>query len=49
MGLVPSDDVLRQLAVFWIGDVVAIACVTPTVLLVGQPWLGDGDGVLQLE
>ena len=39
--LVASDDILRQLAVFWIGDVVAIACITPTVLLVGRPWLGD--------
>lgn len=34
-GLVPRDDLARSIGLFWVGDVVGIAAVTPAVLVVG--------------
>lgn len=36
VGLVPTDDLLRSFAIFWIGDAVAIVCLTPALLLAGD-------------
>jgi diguanylate cyclase (GGDEF)-like protein/PAS domain S-box-containing protein len=53
VGLVPTDEVLRSLAIFWIGDAVGIVCLTPFLLLVGasvrdrRPFpLSDRDGTM---
>ena len=35
VGLVPTDDIVRSLAIFWVGDAVGIVCLTPVLLLVG--------------
>ena len=36
IGLVESGDVLRQAALFWIGDVVGAACLLPALVLIGD-------------
>ena len=39
VGLVDSADYFHQVALFWVGDVVGVACVTPALLLVGVSYL----------
>jgi diguanylate cyclase (GGDEF)-like protein/PAS domain S-box-containing protein len=36
IGLVQRDDLVRSLAIFWIGDAVGIVCLTPLLLIAGD-------------
>jgi diguanylate cyclase (GGDEF)-like protein/PAS domain S-box-containing protein len=36
VGLVDADDLLRSIGLFWVGDVIGCACLTPAVVMVGS-------------
>lgn len=39
VGLVESDDLTRSIGFFWVGDVIAAACITPALVILGSAFL----------
>ena len=39
VGLLEGEELIRSMSLFWVGDVVGTACITPSVVMVGSSFL----------